>query len=122
MKLLLVLACISTVVSGCSSSTTPEDEAALRWASEVRILKPAQLGDRPYEVIGGLEERVQISAMGKEDAIGEAERKLRFRAAKLDADAVVIEFCDQARDPRDLSTRSTPTVICQGYAIRWTGP
>jgi hypothetical protein len=106
----------------CSSATTPEEEAARRWAREVRILRPGQLGDRPYDVRAGLEERVPISTMGKEAAIREAERSLKLRAARVDADAVVIEFCDRARDQRDITTMNTPMVICQGYAIRWTGP
>jgi hypothetical protein len=121
-KSLLVVVLASAPLVACSSATTGEDEAARRWAREVRILAPGQLGSRPYEVLGGFEERVRIGALGKDDAIREAESKLRLRAAKVDADAVVIGFCDRARDPHDLSTRSTPTVICQGTAIRWTGP
>jgi Tfp pilus assembly protein PilP len=105
---------------GCSSSssTDPNVEA---WTREVRVIAPQQIGDREYEEVASLEEKVTITTMGEEHAVATAKENLRRRAAKLDADAVVIIACGQnVRSPDTNSMRSMgPEVVCQGVAIRW---
>ena len=80
------------------------------------------LGDRRYDVLAELEERVRIGALGEEDARAEAERSMRLRAARIDADAVVLADCRRVTDPDDWEARTTPILRCVGYAIRWSGP
>ena len=111
--------CGVVLLGGCASNQSQEDADAQRWAQQIRILKPENLGDRPYDVLAELEERVGISAMGEQDAVSEAERRMKLRAAKVDADAVVMVRCERIRDPTDWEARSTPTIGCLGYAIRW---
>lgn len=111
--------------SGCASSD-PDDDAA-RWAREVRVLRPEQVGDRAYDVRGQLEERVLIGVSGETGARSEAEQRLRYRAAKLDADAVVIVGCEIIGDSRGAARPTeefalAPTLVCQGVAIRWRLP
>ena len=104
----------------CSSSGT-DDEAA-RWAREVQVLSPEHLQamNRDYDVVGNLEERVTLGPTGdREAALREAERRLRFRAAKLDADAVVVYDCRRAAD---FEARTSPAYVCQGAAVRWKFP
>jgi hypothetical protein len=106
----LALAVLFVAVSGCSSSTT-SDPNLDSWTREVRVITPAQVGDRQYEEISGLEEQERIGASGEEDR----------RAAKLDADAVVIIAC--GRNVRAIDDDPMPTawstVVCHGVAIRW---
>lgn len=116
---------ISVLALGCASSD--QDDEAARWAREVRVLRPEQVGDRGYDVLGQLEERVVIGVSGEDGARSEAEHRLRYRAAKLDADAVVMFGCERAggldspaRPGDDLAM--TPTLVCQGLAIRWLQP
>jgi hypothetical protein len=104
----------------CSSSGV-DDEAA-RWAREVQVLSPErlQLMNKDYDVVGNLEERVALGSTGNLDtAESEAERRLRYRAAKLDADAVVVYDCRRAAD---FEARTSPAIVCQGAAIRWVFP
>ena len=126
MKRLAACAAISILMAGCGSSksTDPDLDA---WEREVRIITPAQIADRQYEELGGLlEERepIRSSYGGDEQAIDAAKRRLRRRAAELDADAVVIIECGRsvrAMDP--VEQHSLPgnelEVICHGVAIRW---
>ena len=91
------------------------------------MLRPEQVGDRGYDVLGQLEERTTIGATGEDGARSEAERRLRYRAARLDADAVVLIGCESAGDARRPSRPTddlamTPTLVCQGVAIRWLQP
>ena len=115
----------STLASGCASSD--QDDEAARWAREVQVLRPEQVGDRSYDVLGQLEERIVIGVSGEDGARSEAEQRLRYRAAKLDADALVMIGCDRIGDSRS-SARPTdefvlaPTLVCQGVAIRWELP
>ena len=116
------IACAALVllIAGCGSSTS--DLAA--WEREVEIITPAQIGERQYEELGGLlEERETIRAsFGAEDeAIDTARRRLRRRAAELDADAVVIVECGSHVQPVEgTSLPSTVAeVVCHGVAIRW---
>jgi hypothetical protein len=114
---------VSTLMPGCASSDA-RDEEAVRWAREVRVMRPEQVGDRGYEVLGQLEERVAIGATGEDDARSEAERRLKHRAAKLDADAVVVFGSERAGGPEDSLRPSegfvmTPTLVCQALATRW---
>jgi len=104
---------------GCASSD--QDDAAARWAREVRVMTPEQVAasGNTYEELGFLEERVSMRSGGEDSARSDAERRLRYRAAKLDADAVVIVACGEARDQ---STQMSPELLCQGVAIRWLSP
>jgi hypothetical protein len=117
-----VLAAILSIVltaGGCASSDT--DDAAARWAREVRVMTPEQVSasGRDYEELGFLEERGMIGTMGEEGARRDAERNLRYRAAKLDADAVVIIGCSRATDRQ---SQLSPELVCQAVAIRWLAP
>ncbi len=120
MRILAIVMCGVVLLGGCASNQSQENADAQRWAQQIRILKPENLGDRSYDVLAELDERVRISAMGEEDAVSEAERRMKLRAAKVDADAVVVVRCERIRDPNDWDAKSTPTVGCIGYAIRWT--
>ena len=125
-KTLVACAMASAVMFGCGSSRSADPDLDA-WEREVRIITPAQLGDRQYEELGGLlEEREQIrsSYEGEEQAIDTAKRRLRRRAAELDADAVVIIECGRLVRPMDpMEQRNAPgggaEVICHGVAIRW---
>jgi len=117
---IIVLVALAAALTGCSSSQ-PETELD-RWEREVRVLHPGQLMAREYETIAGMEETESISGMGEEAAIDAATRRLKRRAAKLDADAVVIVSCERERNPSDPVRSLTPTIVCKGVAIRWVGP
>jgi hypothetical protein len=113
------------LAAGCASSD--QDDDAARWAREVRVLRPEQVGDRSYDVLGQLEERIVIGVSGEDGARSEAEQRLRYRAAKLDADAVVMIGCDRIGDSRSQARPTdefamAPTLVCQGVAIRWHLP
>ena len=116
----IVLFALATALSGCSSSQ-PGTELD-QWEREVRILYPGQLTGREYETIAGLEETETITGMGEDSAISAATRRLKRRAAKLDADAVVIVSCGRERNPSDPVRSHLPTVLCKGVAIRWVSP
>ena len=120
MKKILVITVLAVAAIGCSSSTT-SDPNLDAWTREVTVITPNQVGDRQYEEISGLEEQERIGATGEEDAISSAQQRLRRRAAKLDADAVVIIAC--GRNVRSIDDNPMPTtgpmVVCQGVAIRW---
>jgi hypothetical protein len=105
---------------GCSSSGSSDADLEA-WTREVRVIAPQQIGDREYEEVANLEETVSIGAMGEESAVSTAKENLRRRAAKLDADAVVIIACGKnVRSAQPDQMRSMgPEVICQGVAIRW---
>lgn len=119
---LIALASMLVLVAGCGSTASDPDVDS--WEREVRIITPAQIGERQYEELGGtLEAREAIrSTYGGEDtAIATAKRELRRSAAALDADAVVIFEC--GRHVRPIEEHNLPTtgpeVICHGAAIRW---
>lgn len=122
MRLFPALAVLLIIVSSCSSSSS-SDPNLDAWTREVVILTPDRLGDRQYEELAGLEEQERIGNLGEDSAISNAKHRLRRRAAKLDADAVVIVAC--GRDVRpiepDPMPSPEPTVVCQGVAIRWIG-
>ena len=120
MRTLTIVVCGIALLGGCASNQSQEDADAQRWAQQIRILTPDNLGDRTYDVLAEFEERVRISALGEQDVISEAERRMKLRAAKVDADAVVMVRCERIRDPNDWEAQSTPTVGCIGYAIRWS--
>jgi len=125
-KRLAVCAVVSILVFGCSSSKS-SDPNLDAWEREVKIITPAQIGDRQYEEIGGLlEEREQIRASygSEEQAVDAAKRRLRRRAAELDADAVVIIECGRHIRPAEPVEQPSlpgnfPEIICHGVAIRW---
>lgn len=124
MRMFPALAVLLIVVSSCSSSSSSSSDPNLdAWTREVVILTPDRLGDRQYEELAGLEEQERIGHLGEDSAISNAKHRLRRRAAKLDADAVVIVAC--GRDVRpiepDPMPSPEPTVVCQGVAIRWIG-
>ena len=123
MKKFVISAALPLLVLGCGSSSSSDPDLDA-WEREVRIITPSQLGDRQYEEIGGmLEARDPIRAAygGEEDAIERAKRELRRRAAKLDADAVVIVECGRHVRPLEEANlpSAVPEVICHGGAIRW---
>jgi hypothetical protein len=91
------------------------------------VLRPEQVGDRSYDLVGQLEERIVIGVSGEDGARSEAERRLRYRAAKLDADALVMIGCDRIGDARSPARPTeefalAPTLVCQGVALRWHLP
>jgi hypothetical protein len=115
-------AALLALAFGCSSSTSDPNLDA--WEREVKVLTPAQVGDRQYEELGGLlEEREPMRSGfgGEEEAVDAARQKLRRRAAELDADAVVIVECGRHVRSIDEGSRSSmvPEVVCHGVAIRW---
>lgn len=122
MRRLLVLVALVIIAASCSSSSSSSSDANLEaWTREVRVISPDQIGDRQYEEITGLEEQERIGTMGEDSAISDAKNRLRRRAAKLDADAVVIVAC--GRNVRPVEEQPLPglepTVVCHGVAIRW---
>jgi len=119
-KKTIALAVLAVAAIGCSSSTS-SDPNVDAWTREVRVITPAQVGDRQYEEIAGLEETERVGMSGENAAISTAKQRLRRRAAKLDADAVVIVACGRNVRPTEydpLASRE-PMVVCQGVAIRW---
>jgi len=120
MKKVLALVALLVIVSGCSSSSS-SDPNLDAWTREVKVITPGQVGDRQYEELAGLEEQERIGTMGEESAISSAKQRLRRRAAKLDADAVVIIAC--GRNVRPIEENNLPSpepmVVCHGVAIRW---
>lgn len=120
MKQALLCGAILLAAIGCSSSssTDPDLEA---WTREVRVIAPQQIGDREYEELANLEEKVQIATFGEESAVRTAKESLRRRAARVDADAVVIIACGRnvrSAEPGQMGSMG-PEVVCQGVAIRW---
>jgi hypothetical protein len=120
MKKIVFLGVLLLVVTACgsSSSTDPDLEA---WTREVRVIEPHQIGERDYEEVANLEEKVRIGTFGEDSAVRTAKENLRRRAAKIDADAVVIIACGRnVRSAEPDQMRSIePEVVCQGVAIRW---
>lgn len=112
----VLLLATSAGLAGCASHQLSDNE---RWARELRVLDPSQLGSRSYDEIGVLLETEPIHADGEAAAISTAKNRLRLRAAELDGDAVVIGFCERGVDPDDPATRLRPTVVCEGLVIRW---
>jgi len=110
---------VTVFAVACGSTATEEEQDVRRWAREIRILEPGQVGDRPYDVLAELDERVRIGAMGESDAISRAKDNMRLRAAKVDADAVVLAGCRRLAPREDFEAGTTPTMRCVGYAIRW---
>ncbi len=122
MKKFLALAAVLVFVSGCSSSGSSSSDPNLdAWTREVDILTPDRIRDREYEELAGLEEQERIGVMGEDSAISDAKHRLRRRAAKLDADAVVIVACGRNVRPleEDPLPSPEPMVVCHGVAIRW---
>ena len=122
MKRLMAYTALLLLVEGCSSSSSDTDLDA--WEQEVRIMTPAQVGERQYEELGGLlEERepIQVNFGGEDQAIDAARRNLRRRAAARDADVVVIVECGRHVRPVEGSSlpSTMPEVVCHGVAIRW---
>ncbi len=120
MKKILLCGFLIVVATGCSSSSS-NDPNVEAWTREVRVITPQQIGDRQYEEVASLEEKVAITTMGEENAVSTAEGNLRRRAAKLDADAVVIVNCGRhvrSIQPDQMMSMG-PEVVCQGVAIRW---
>jgi len=122
MRRLLTLVALLVIASSCSSSGSSSSDADLdAWTREVKVISPERIGDRQYEEISGLEEQERIGHMGEDSAISNAKQRLRRRAAKLDADAVVIVAC--GRNVRSIEEdhlpSPEPTIVCHGVAIRW---
>jgi len=120
MQRYLVFGVLIVAAFGCSSSasTDPDLDA---WTREVRIIEPHQIGDRQYEEVASLEEKESIGTFGEDNAVSAAKDNLRRRAAKLDADAVVIVACGRnvrSVEPNQMRSMG-PEVVCQGVAIRW---
>lgn len=120
MRGFLLCGAVIVVAVGCSSST-PTDRDLEAWTREVRLITPQQIGDREYEEIANLEEKESIGAFSEEHAVRTAKDNLRRRAAKLDADAVVVVACGQNVRPAqpDQMRQTGPEVVCHGVAIRW---
>jgi uncharacterized protein YbjQ (UPF0145 family) len=113
----LVTVAVAALAVSCASSN--QDDPAARWAQEVEVLRPEQVGNRIYDVLAEMEERVDIFAGDTDAAKSGAVRKLRYQAAKVDADAVVVVSCVPARD---MEGRANPAIICRGAALRWINP
>ena len=123
MKEIVVCMALALLLFGCGSSQSADPNLDA-WEKEVRILSPSQVGERQYEELGGLLEAKAASREGfggEERAIDAAERDLRLRAAKLDADAVAFVECGRhVRPVEDTHLPSmAPEVVCHGVAIRW---
>ena len=120
MKNILWCTVLLVAAVGCSSSGSTDSDLQA-WTREVRVIEPHQIGDRQYEEVASLEERQPINAYDVGSATSTAKEVLRRRAAKLDADAVVIIACGRnVRSSEPSSMRSMgPEVVCQGVAIRW---
>jgi uncharacterized protein YbjQ (UPF0145 family) len=121
MRKTLIFGVLLVAASGCTSSDSADADLEA-WTREVRVIAPQQIGDREYEEVANLEETEHIGPLGEENAVATAKENLRRRAAKLDADAVVIIACgQQVRSAQPDQMRSMgPEVVCQGVAIRWT--
>jgi hypothetical protein len=133
-NLLIVLAAGCGLLIGCASSTG--DDAATK-PGDVRVYRPDQFPDREYEDLGELEEiepvgvpRADADPFHRSEADEQADRhrrdaeeraiaRLRSRAAKLNADALVVVECGRLVDPTDPSTRYQETVRCVGFAVRF---
>ncbi len=131
---LIALAGLAGLLISCASA--PADDSATK-PGEVRVFRPDQFPDREYEVLGELEETepVGVTAVdpdpyrrGETDVRNERQlraaeertiARLRSRAAKLDADALVVVECGRLVDPADPSTRYQETVRCVGFAVRF---
>jgi hypothetical protein len=123
MRRISACAALSLLVLGCSSSNS-SDPNLDAWEREVRIISPAQVGERQYEELGGLlesREPIRTAYGGEDEAIDTARRDLRRRAAMLDADAVVIVECGRHVRPVEESNVPSlgPEIVCHGVAIRW---
>jgi hypothetical protein len=117
----IFLGFVFVIAAGCSSSATTDPDLEA-WTREVRVIMPQQIGDRQYEEVATLEEKEPIGSFGEESAVQTAKENLRRRAAKLDADAVVIVACGRnvrSSDPEPVTSLG-PEVVCRGVAIRWT--
>jgi hypothetical protein len=122
MKHTVLLGILLVVAVGCASSDSADADLEA-WTREVRVIEPFQIGERQYEEVASLEEREPINSMGEDSAISRAREQLRRRAAKLDADALVLVDCGshvRSVEPNS-SPRLGPEVVCHGVAIRWTG-
>ena len=120
MTKILLCGTVLLAAIGCSSSTSSDPDLEA-WTREVRVIAPQQIGDREYEEVANLEEKVTVGTFGEENAVKTAKENLRRRAAKVDADAVVIIACGQnvrSAEP-DQMRGMGPEVVCQGVAIRW---
>jgi uncharacterized protein YbjQ (UPF0145 family) len=119
MGVVRILATVAVAAVAVSCASSNQDDPAARWAKEVEVLRPEQLGDRLYDVLAEVEERADIFTNDVEAAKSDAVRKLRYQAAKVDADAVVVISCTPARD---WEARANPAIVCRGAALRWINP
>jgi hypothetical protein len=120
MRSIILLVCTAVGLAGCASGVTEEEQDAARWAREIRIIRPDEVGDRDYKVLAELEERVRIDSLGGvEGARSEAERNMRYRAAKVDADVVVFSGCRRLSREQDVDASLNPTLMCLGHAVQW---
>jgi len=121
MRKILMVTVLTALACACGS-TSPSDADLNAWTREVRVLTPDQVAGRSFEELSGLEEKASIGIGGDEQAISDAKQQLKRRAAKLDADAVVIIACGRNVRPVESDPLPThqPVVVCQGIAIRWT--
>lgn len=133
-KLLVAAMVAAAVVAGGCASSDPA--GAGTSPAEVRVYRPDQFPDREYEVLAELEETEPVGAprtdrdpyrVSESDMQAERDRqaaedravaRLRSRAARLDADALVVE-CGRLLDPVDPSTRYQETIRCVGLAVRF---
>jgi uncharacterized protein YbjQ (UPF0145 family) len=116
MGVIRILATVAVAAFALSCASSNQDDPAARWAKEVEVLRPEQVGNRLYDVLAEMEERVVIFAGDADAARSEAVRKLRYRAAEVDADALVVVACAAARD---VEGRTSPAIVCRGAALRW---
>jgi hypothetical protein len=132
--LIAVVVAVVALAGGCASS---DPAGAGTSPADVRVYRPDQFPDREYEVLGELEETEPVGAprtdrdpyrVSESDLQAERSRqaaedraiaRLRSRAAKLDADALVVAECGRLYDPGDPSTRYQESVRCLGFAVRF---
>jgi hypothetical protein len=121
MRLLYGALSVALLLTGCSSTDGSSDDTR-GWERQIRFIEPEMIGERRYEELAGLEEDATITESGEEIAIDRAKDRMRQRAAKIDADAVVMLGCERESDAAQAAIRAGEVIRCRGVAIRWKTP
>jgi hypothetical protein len=134
LKLATASAACCVLLAACASGS---DSGAAARPTDVRVYRPSDFPDRDYEVLAELEEIEPVGAprvdpdpahrseddrvadRRRQDAEHRAIARMRTRAARLEADALVVTECGRLIDSRDPSTRYQETMHCTGFAVRF---